>query len=108
MPRSRIFVGPIGLRTSLDFIVCAAALSLSFRPDFATARALIVSMPPFAETFAGQLTRANVSLAVRAGTLTEEEAARYWKARRRFRSLSDANSEGTIAGRTAEFFKQIL
>ena len=59
-------------------------------------------MPPFAETFDGQLTRANVSLAVRAGTLTEDEAARYWKARRRFRTLPDANSEETIATRTAE------
>ena len=60
-------------------------------------------MPPFAETFDGQLTRANVSLAVRAGTLTEDEAARYWKARRRFRTLSDTNSEETIATRTAEY-----
>ena len=59
-------------------------------------------MPPLAEAFDGQLTRANVDLAVRAGTLTEEEAARYWKARRRFRTLSDSNSEDTIAARTAE------
>ena len=58
---------------------------------------------PVVETFEGQLTRANVTLAVRSGVLTEAEAARYWQSRRRFRTLSDSNSEATIEKRTQEF-----
>ena len=48
------------------------------------------------ETFDGQLTRANVQLAVRSGVLTEAESSRYWQARRRYRTLSDSNSMKTI------------
>ncbi len=55
------------------------------------------------ETFDGQITRANVQLGVRSGVLTEEEAARYWQTRRRFRTLSDSNSKKTIAAVTQEF-----
>ena len=55
------------------------------------------------ETFDGQLTRADIQLAVRSGVLTEAEAAGYWQKRRRFRTLSDSSSTGTIALRTAEF-----
>ena len=55
------------------------------------------------ETFEGQLTRANIKLAVRSGVLTEAEAAKYWQKRRSFRTLSDSNSARTIASRTAEF-----
>ena len=58
---------------------------------------------PVVETFQGQLTRANVQLAVRSGVLTEAEAARYWQSRRKFRTLSDSNSEATIEKRTQEF-----
>ena len=58
---------------------------------------------PVVETFEGQLTRANVQLAVRSGVLTEAEAARYWQSRRKFRTLSDSNSEATIEKRTQEF-----
>ncbi len=53
--------------------------------------------------FDGQLTRANVGLAVRSGLVTEEEAQRYWKARYRHCCLSDSNSKKTIRERTAEF-----
>ena len=52
--------------------------------------------------FSGQLTRANVQLAVRSGVLSEAEASRYWQARRRFRTLSDSNSDTTIEKRTQE------
>ena len=55
------------------------------------------------ETFAGQLTRANVQLAVRSGMLTEAESKRYWTARRRYRTLSDSNSTKTIEKVTEEF-----
>ena len=55
------------------------------------------------ETFDGQITRANVQLAVRSGVLTEEEAARYWSGRRNFRTLSDSNSQKTIEKVTREF-----
>ena len=37
---------------------------------------------PVVETFEGQLTCANVKLAVRSGVLTEAEAAQYWQTRR--------------------------
>ncbi len=63
------------------------------------------------ETFEGQLTRANVQLAVRSGVLTEDEAANYWSARRRFRTLSDSNSKKTIDKFTREYEeakKQVL
>ena len=55
------------------------------------------------ETFDGQITRANVQLAVRSGVLTEEEAARYWQTRRKFRTLSDSNSQKTIQKVTREY-----
>ena len=55
------------------------------------------------ETFDGQLTRANVQLAVRSGVLTEAESSRYWQARRRRRTLSDSNSTKTIEKVTQEF-----
>ncbi len=58
---------------------------------------------PVVETFEGQLTRANVQLAVRSGVLTEAEAARYWQSRRKFRTLSDSNSDTTVEKRTQEF-----
>ena len=58
---------------------------------------------PVVETFEGQLTRANVTLAVRSGVLTDAEAARYWQSRRKFRTLSDSNSGATIEKRTQEF-----
>jgi hypothetical protein len=58
---------------------------------------------PVVETFQGQLTRANVQLAVRSGVLTEAEASRYWQSRRRFRTLSDSKSEATTEKRTQEF-----
>ena len=58
---------------------------------------------PVVKTFQGQLTRANVQLAVRSGVLTEAEAVRYWQSRRRFRTLSDSNSEATIEKRKQEF-----
>ena len=58
---------------------------------------------PVVETFQGQLTRANVQLAVRSGVRTEAEAARYWQSRRKFRTLSDSNSDTTIEKRTQEF-----
>ena len=58
---------------------------------------------PAVETFEGQLTRANVTLAVRSGVLTDAEAARYWQSRLKFRTLSDSNSEATIEKRTQEF-----
>ena len=58
---------------------------------------------PVVETFEGQLTRANVTLAVRSGVLTDAEAARYWQSRRKFRTLSDSNSEATSEKRTQEF-----
>ena len=62
----------------------------------------IVSFMPVG-TFEGQLTRANIQLAVRSGVLEEAQAARYWQKRRKFRTLSDSNSAKTIASRTAEF-----
>ena len=55
------------------------------------------------ETFDGQITRANVQLAVRSGVLTEEEAARYWSCRRKFRTLSDSNSQKTVEKVTRDF-----
>ena len=62
---------------------------------------------PVVETFEGQLTRANVQLAVWSGVLTEAECSRYWRARRaarrRHRTLSDSNSEATTEKRTQEF-----
>ena len=58
---------------------------------------------PVTEKFQGQLTHANVQLAVRSGVLTEAEATRYWQSRRRFRTLSDSNSDKTIEKRTQEF-----
>ena len=58
---------------------------------------------PVVETFEGQLTRANVQLAVRSGVVAEAEATRYWQSRRRFRTLSDSNSDKTIEKRTQEF-----
>ncbi len=63
------------------------------------------------ETFEGQLTRANVQLAVRSGVLAEADAATYWRARRRFRTLSDSNSKKTIDKVTREYEeakKQVL
>ena len=69
-------------------------------PPHAHATATIM---PVVETFEGQLTRANVTLAVRSGVLTDAEAARYWQSRRKFRTLSDSNSEATIEKRTQEF-----
>ena len=53
--------------------------------------------------FDGQITRANVGLAVRSGLVTEEEAQRYWKARYRHGCLSDSNSKKTQEARTTEF-----
>ena len=58
---------------------------------------------PVVETFEGQLTRANIALATRSGILAEAEASRYWQSRRRFRTLSDSNSEVTTEKRTQEF-----
>ena len=58
---------------------------------------------PVVETCEGQLTRANVQLAVRSGVLTEAEAARCWQSRRKFRTLSNSNSDTTIEKRTQEF-----
>jgi hypothetical protein len=58
---------------------------------------------PVTEKFQGQLTHANVQLAVRSGVVTEAEATRYWQSRRRFRTLSDSNSDKTIEKRTQEF-----
>ena len=55
------------------------------------------------ESFDGQLTCANVQLAVRSGLLTEAESSRYWQARRRYRTLSDSNSTKTIEKVTQEF-----
>ena len=55
---------------------------------------------PVVETFEGQLTRANVQLAVRSGVLSDVEASRYWQARRRFRTLSDSNSDTTIEAKS--------
>ena len=69
-------------------------------PPHAHATATIM---PVVETFEGQLTRANVTLAVRSGVLTDAEAARYWQSRRKFRTLSDSNSEATIEERTQNF-----
>ena len=40
---------------------------------------------------------------MRSGVLTEVEASRYWQARRRFRTLSDSNSDATIEERTQNF-----
>ena len=63
------------------------------------------------ETFEGQLTRANVQLAVRSGVLAEADAATYWSARRRYRTLSDSNSTATITKLTQEYEdakKQVL
>ena len=57
---------------------------------------------PVAETFEGQLTRANVLLAVRSGVLSEAGASRYWQSRRRFRTLSDSNIDTTIEKRKLE------
>ena len=56
-----------------------------------------------AASFDGQLTRANVGLAVRSGLGTEAEAQQYWKARYRHGCLSDSNSKKTLEARTAEF-----
>ena len=56
-----------------------------------------------ARAFDGQITRANVDLAVRSGVLTETEAARYWQARRRYRTLSDSNSEKATQKVSREF-----
>ena len=53
--------------------------------------------------FDGQVTRANVGLAVRSGLVTEAEAQQYWKARYRHGCLSDSNSKKTLEARTAEF-----
>ena len=58
---------------------------------------------PVVETFQGPLTRASVQWAVRSGVLSEVEASRYWQARRRFRTLSDSNSDTTIEKRTQDF-----
>ena len=69
-------------------------------PPHAHATAKIM---PVTEKFQGQLTHANVQLAVRSGVLTEAEAARYWQTRRKFRTLSDSNSDTTIEKRTQEF-----
>ena len=69
-------------------------------PPHARATATIM---PVTEKFQGQLTHANVSLAVRSGVLTEAKAARYWQSRRKFRILSDSNSDTTIEKRTQEF-----
>ena len=55
------------------------------------------------ETFQGQLTRANIMLAVRSGIIAEAEAAQYWKERRKFRTLSDSNSASTTTSRTPAF-----
>ena len=71
-------------------------------PPHAHATATIM---PVTEKFQGQLTHANVQLAVRSGVLTEAEATRYWQSRRRFRTLSDSNSDKTIEKRTQEFAK---
>ena len=71
-------------------------------PSHPRAQATATIMP-VVETFEGQLTRANVKLAVRSGVLTEAEAARYWQTRRKFRTLSDSNSDTTIEKRTQDF-----
>ena len=71
-------------------------------PSHPRAQATATIMP-VVETFEGQLTRANVQLAVRSGVLTEAECSRYWQARRRYRTLSDSNSEATTEKRTQEF-----
>ena len=72
----------------------------NLRPHQRT-KATVSFMP--VETFEGQLTRANIQLAVRSGVLAEAEAARDWQKRRRLRTMSDSNSARTIASRTAEF-----
>ena len=84
---------------ALDVLWKAHRLKLLSHPR-AQATATIM---PVVETFEGQLTRATVTLAVRSGVLTDAEAARYWQSRRKFRSLSDSNSEATIEKRTQEF-----
>ena len=56
-----------------------------------------------AASFDGQLTRANVGLAVRSGLVTEAEAQHYWEARYRHMCLSDSNSKKTLQARTADF-----
>ena len=56
-----------------------------------------------AASFDGQLTRANVGLAVRSGLVTEAEAQHYWEARYRHMCLSDSNSKKTSQARTADF-----
>ena len=56
-----------------------------------------------AASFDGQLTRANVGLAVRSGPVTEAEAQHYWEARYRHTCLSDSNSKKTSQARTADF-----
>ena len=56
-----------------------------------------------AASFDGQLTRANVGLAVRSGLVTEAEAQHYWEARYRHTCLSDSNSKKTSQARTADF-----
>ena len=71
------------------------------KPYASATRKRTYAMP--AETFDGQITRANAQLAVRSGVLTEAEAARYWQTRRRYRTLPDSNSQKTIDKRTAEF-----
>ena len=71
-------------------------------PSHPRAQATATIMP-VVETFQGQLTRANVQLAVRSGVLTEAEAARYWQTRRKFRTVSDSNSDTTIEKRKQEF-----
>ena len=53
--------------------------------------------------FDGQVTRANVGLAVRSGLVTEAEAQHYWEARYRHTCLSDSNSKKTSQARTADF-----
>ena len=73
-------------------------------PSHPRAQATTTIMPAV-ETFEGQLTRANVTLAVRSGVLTEAEAARYWQSRRKFRTLSDSNSQKTIEKHTQVGFR---
>ena len=53
--------------------------------------------------FDGQLTRANVGLAVRSGLVTEAEAQRSWKASYRHMGLSDSDNKKSLQARTAEF-----
>ena len=48
------------------------------------------------------LTRDTLTIAARAGMITEEEKNDYWRKRKRFRCLSHTNKERTISTRTSQ------